>query len=543
VSSCYPVHATPLPPVAKLPLFSWIGNAAAALLGRHGAVTRQALLSGCSRQTVYDHAHKVVQAVQQTCSPGPSREALLQEVRQLRAENQHLWEWLGEALEVPPEKQHHFAGAAAALGLSLEQTRSLLAILVPPARCPSRATLGRWVRQLARRAGAVLAVLDRACQRLVGCLCLDEIFFRRRPVLMGIEPHSLAWVLGRRAADRSGATWAQALAAWPRVEDVAADGGSGLERGLTLAAQKRRDEAASPAHAAPLRVRLDTFHTRREGERALRLEWQQAEGAWEAAETVERAKRRRGRRGADRRGFNRRLARLWKKAGAALERAERREQAWRRAVTALAVFRPDGQLNDRAWATATVQAAVAELPGPRWAKTRRLLVDERSLTFLDRLHEDLAAAEPRSEVRAALAARWQRRRTGPAPPEPAAGSAWAVLRPVLDGALQARLGAGAADCYRRVARVLRRVVRASSAVECVNSVVRMHQARHRNLTQPLLDLKRLYWNSRPFVSGQRRRGCPYEHLGLALPSYDPWTLLQMDPEELEQQLSTPRIAA
>jgi hypothetical protein len=87
------------------------------------------------------------------------------------------------------------------------------------------------------------------------------------------------------------------------------------------------------------------------------------------------------------------------------------------------------------------------------------------------------------------------------------------------------------------------VVRASSAVECVNSVVRMHQARHRKLTQPLLDLKRLYWNSRAFVGGRRRKRCPYEHLGLALPSYDPWTLLQMDPRDLEQQLSTSRLAA
>jgi hypothetical protein len=69
----------------------------------------------------------------------------------------------------------------------------------------------------------------------------------------------------------------------------------------------------------------------------------------------------------------------------------------------------------------------------------------------------------------------------------------------------------------------------------------MHQARHRQLTQPLLDLTRLYGNGRAFVSGRRRRRCPYEHLGLVLPSYDPWTLLQMDPGELEQQLSTPAL--
>src|SRR5258705_495503 len=87
---------------------------------------------------------------------------------------------------------------------------------------------GAVAQQAGRRAGRVLGLLDRACQRLVLCLCLDEIFFRRQPVLMGIEPHSLAWILGARAKDRSGDTWAKALEAWPHLTEVAVDGGSGL---------------------------------------------------------------------------------------------------------------------------------------------------------------------------------------------------------------------------------------------------------------------------------------------------------------------------
>jgi len=47
--------------------------------------------------------------------------------------------------------------------------------------------------------------------------------------------------------------------------------------------------------------------------------------------------------------------------------------------------------------------------------------------------------------------------------------------------------------YERVEQILGRVVRASSAVECLNSVGRMHQARHRHVSQEMLDLKRLYW--------------------------------------------------
>lgn len=49
----------------KLPLRTWIGNAYAALCGRHGDVTRQAHDAACSRQTVYDHAAKVEDALAQ----------------------------------------------------------------------------------------------------------------------------------------------------------------------------------------------------------------------------------------------------------------------------------------------------------------------------------------------------------------------------------------------------------------------------------------------------------------------------------------------
>src|SRR5262245_30845644 len=318
----------------RLPLRTWLGNTAAVLFGSRGAVTAHAQTAGCSRQTAYDHAAKVRQAVTDSQLPGPTRADLLAEVQRLRVENQQLWDWLEEALEPPKAKQQRFAIAAAALGLSLGQTLGLLAILLPKRRCPGRATLGRWVQQAARRAGGLLQALDRACRGLVVCLSLDEIFFRRQPVLMGIEPHSLAWVLGQRAADRSGATWAKALAVWPEVRDVAADGGSGLELGLELAARKRQEDAAEAgAQAVPLRVRLDVFHTRREGERALRGVWSWAEGLWDGAAKVERAKGRFDRGGTDRRRFSQAaLRKAWAPAEAAFATAQAQEAAWRRAV-------------------------------------------------------------------------------------------------------------------------------------------------------------------------------------------------------------------
>ena len=96
--------------------------------------------------------------------------------------------------------------------------------------------------------------------------------------------------------------------------------------------------------------------------------------------------------------------------------------------------------------------------------------------------------------------------------------------------------------YDRVSAVLEDTFRASSAVECMNSVLRMQQSRHKRMTQPMLDLKRLYWNCHAFRSGPRKEACPYQALGLDLPTFDFWTLLQADPEELTQRLSTARNA-
>jgi hypothetical protein len=197
------------------------------------------------------------------------------------------------------------------MGLSLSQIQILLALIVHANQRPSRSTLGRWLEVWCTRAGHVLRVLDGACRELVLTLCIDEIFLGRRPVLVGVEPHSMAWVIGQKAEDCSGQRWYEFLRDWDHLEYAVADAGSGLRKGLSLIQEARAPEA----DARELEVGLDVFHINKD---------------------------------------------------------------------------------------------------------------------------------------------------------------------------------------------LRRTVRASSVVECMNSVIRMHQARHRRLTQPLLDLKRLYWNCRPFREGKRR---------------------------------------
>jgi hypothetical protein len=513
----------------RLSVVTWIGNAAAVLLGRWGDVTRQAETAGCSRQTVYQHAQRVQQAVAPQDDPGPNRQELLNQIHALRHENRQLWNWLEHTIEVPKAQQRHFATVAAAMGFSSRQIAHLLAILLPVVLCPGHATVRRWIHQEAVKAGGLLQRLDRACKALVTVACLDEIFFHRQPVLVAVEPQSMTWVLGQRARDRSGPTWAAALQEWPALETVVADGGTGLHAGLALVQQQRHE-----SHRAPLEVGLDVFHTQRDAQRLLRTIWSRTESLWTQAEAADRQVQRDKQQGCDARQAAALACRAWERAIRGFHHAAAVQTAWQEITAALQVFHADGRLNARSDAETQIAWAIPRLAGADWSKVIRSLRDPRSLMFLDRLPRQLQAAEPDEPRRAALVRLWWLRRQRPRGRSASAAGSSAHVAHLVQMRVCAGWGANWVTAYRRVSRVLWSTVRASSAVECMNSVIRMHQARHRSLTQPLLDLKRLYWNCRAFDDGKRRGRCPYEHLGLKLPSYDLWELLQRSPADLKR---------
>jgi len=346
--------------------------------------------------------------------------------------------------------------------------------------------------------------------------------------LVGIEPASLTAVFCRNAADRTAETWKEELGPFSRLEFAVSDAAKGIAAAVEQVAADRHGEA-EPKPA--LEHGLDVFPTAREAQRVLARHWRQAEAAWDEAEAADARVARARPQGVDARGPAGSARTAWRKATAALERVEHLEGAWRRAQAALEVFRPDGRLNDRATAEAEITAALPGLPGADWAKVRNFLRDRRSLAFLDRMHRRLESAEPRREGREAMAWRWWLRHRRPTASDPRMASVQAVGRErPLTEAEQAS--------YDHVAAVLEDTVRASSAVECLNRVLRMQPSRHRRMTQPMLDRKRLYWNCRPFRSGPRKDVCPYQALGLDLPTFDFWELLQTEPGRLTQPLST-----
>jgi hypothetical protein len=349
---------------------------------------------------------------------------------------------------------------------------------------------------------------------------------------MLVEPASLCWLAGRRVAARDGVTWAQEFRRWPALRAVVRDGGTGLGKGIELERARRREH-----RGAELEDGLDVFHTLREGGRALRASWAEATCALERAEAAQRRFDQRAGQGQSNSGHGAPLKRLWAAAEAAFRRAETAEAAWGRVRSALELFTPSGQLNSRSAAEAVVAAALPELAGTAWAKTRRLLSRPESFTFLDQAGSRLAELDLPEEILSALldleGLRRQPWRLQGSTPAAAAARGLALARVVqLEKTCPEWRDQAAA-----VHQILRGVWRASSLVECLNSVARMQQSRHRKMTQGLLDLKRLYWNLRRFRTGQRKGQTPYGLLGLKVPDLSFWEFLKLTPEELRQQLS------
>jgi hypothetical protein len=349
---------------------------------------------------------------------------------------------------------------------------------------------------------------------------------------MVVEPESLCWMTGLMVKARDGVTWAEEFALFPALEAVVRDDGTGLGKGVKLERGRRRDAGLPDLDDA-----LDIFHTLREGGRALRKTWGAATRALERADTAQKELDRLGRQGQSRQGHGTATHRLWRQAERLWDHATAAETAWKQAKSAFEFFTPEGRLNDRAQAEAVVSAAVPHLSGVAWAKIRRLLLRRESFTFLDQVQQRLAALGLDPDVLSALLDLEGLHR------QPwrlsAATRVWASVRTV-------QLTKACPDWReeaRRVHAVLRGVWRASSLVECVNSVARMQQARHRKMTQGLLDLKRLYWNLRQFRTGPRKDQTPYGLLGLKLPNLSFWEFLKLTPEELREKLSAKEDAA
>ena len=120
-----------------------MGNAAAVLPGTWGAVSRRARQSGSSRPILYHHAQRVVQAVFHAQAGGSSYETLEEDNERLRGAHAALGQAWAEAAELCEAKPREFAAASCAMGWSLRQIVTWLAIVLPSGAVPRWAPVGR----------------------------------------------------------------------------------------------------------------------------------------------------------------------------------------------------------------------------------------------------------------------------------------------------------------------------------------------------------------------------------------------------------------
>jgi hypothetical protein len=509
-----------------------IASAFFVFYGHYGDVTRYARERGVCRQSIYHEAAALRKAV--ACAR-EEHDHLRDQLQQAQERQAELEARLAQAVVLDAQKQAEVACVGQARGVTLRDCRERLQVLIP-GRTLSVAELGRRTHAAGQKAGALLAVLDEAARPKVREVAADEIYVKD-PVLMVVEPESLCWLSGRLSDEVSGEAWAREFAPVPNLEQVMRDGGSGLAKGVALVNGQRQEQGRRL-----LTDQGDHFHALRHGGVGINKAIRQAHQAFTAAETAQKQLDECTRQGQSRAGIATRVRQAWKKAEQAMDTWQQREQRWQQTKEALQLFTPDGVLNSRAHAQAVLAETLPQLPDSDFAKAKRQLQQPEMLNYLDRVQEQMAALPFPEEVKQA-ALRQQGLRQRPEALQGATPKA-AALRGVLllCAVVLSKAGAEGVPAVAAVQDILRRAYRASSLVECINSVLRMHQAGHRRLTQGLLDLKRLYWNCHTFHAGRRRQTTPYQRLGVRWPpGLHWWEMLQLTPEQLRDKLSTAEI--
>jgi hypothetical protein len=379
-----------------------------------------------------------------------------------------------------------------------------------------RCSVGWVSTQLQRAGAAALRVMSRAEVRgRLRQAALDELFRHRQPILTLVEPRTLMAVVPEPAENRQGQTWQRTLAQYPNLEHVVSDQATGLAKGVEL-------------DGRPLTHQYDLFHFKRELRRELR--WLEAR-CYDEMEAVERARKLiAGRRMLS--SAQVQAAVEYRERAAALDR-QLEAFDWAEVIVAYMeeAFAPfderRGCLRSFATAQAIVDEVLALLGEVREVNTRNLAVlieGARSglFTFLQLLEEKLARLPVRWRIiegsRRALcddlARCWHWRSRA----HRSRKCQRKYLLALVHLTHWRRRVENLTEIDRGVCAALDEVVRASSAVECFNSIIRPYVSVKKHLSRGFLALIALYWNMHPLP--QRGGRTPFELSGVNVGSSD-----------------------
>ncbi len=385
------------------------------------------------------------------------------------------------------------------------------------ARCMN-AALGNapsvgWINaQINRASQAALALMQMPEVRTkLSEAAIDELFNHKEPILSLVDPHTLMLAMPQRAENRQGVTWNKLLQQYPELEMVVSDQGSGLCKGVKL-------NDSELAHQA------DLFHFLRNLQREVkRLESR----CYRAIERVDDALRLTD----EPRLLDSARIQAWHeyRAKAAALDEKLTEFDWLETIIAYL----EENLTAFDWRRQSLrsytqaQAAICEsldlmeklvhldvtpivsmIEGIRGTIVTFLKVLERKLSQVKIDWHIIRGSH--SAVCSAIARVWYWQKCGDNTKQSL--TALVALR-----YWQQRIENFPQVC-QQVFDALDRVVRASSAVECLNSILRPYISVKKHLSQGFLALIALYWNMRPLSS--RGGKSPFQLSGIDLGTDD-----------------------
>jgi hypothetical protein len=494
--------------------------------GFYGVVTDLANAYNTNRQRVYDILDRVLAAFYPK-PPGPTpkpEETIGKRIAALEAENatlrarvQALEAKLENSIEVTHQRVRDLSLTLAVLPVSYRDIRDVVGLAYGEKYAPSEATLCGIVQDYGVIAGLILLDVEVTSKFSSGCV--DEIFFHRIPILTVVDPDSMAVGACERSEDRTGESWHAVLSHFPNLDYIISDQAKGIGKGIYLT-----DETIQ--HQSDLyHLLTEISRTTRRLETRLGKLLEAEEKAWQDW--------------AKGRIYIKTMEKTQATVVRQLELMEQYYQALELLDFAFSPMTSDHQVNAREHGRQILSDVIQRLKSlPELGIDDLVKILEKRapgcLVFLDQLQRELSvipvelredsqftaaeirelaiqevclehamADDPSDEVFCTYRDLWGKVRS------------LKKLMPVFLKVISA------------VRRILCHPKRASSLVECFNSILRPIQQVKKQVTQEFLWLKALHHNMKSFKQGRRKGKSPFQLLGIGFGNQD-WIRLMED---------------
>jgi hypothetical protein len=366
---------------------------------------------------------------------------------------------------------------------------------------------------------AGLILLDGEVTSKFSSGCIDEIFFHRIPILTVVDPDSMAVGACERSQDRTGESWHDVLSHFPNLDYIISDQAKGIARGIYLTSGTTKHQ--SDLYHFLIEVSRTTRRLETGLEKLLKAEeqvWQDWIQGHVYVKTVEKTE-----------------ATVIRQ----LELMEPYYQALELLDFAFSPMTSDHQVNTREHGSQILSDVIQRLRSLSELGIDDLVktLEKRGpgcLVFLDQLQRELSSIPVElgedsqftaSEIRELAI---QEICLEHAMADDPSDEVLCTYRDLWD---KIRSLKKLVPAFLQVVSVVKKVLyhpkRASSLVECYNSILRPIQQVKKQVTQEFLWLKALHHNMKTFRQGRRKGKSPFQLLGVDLGNQD-WIRLMED---------------